>query len=487
MKKTKLFVVPHAHWDKEWYFTKQEADLLLQINMQKLLKIFATKPNYKNFIYDGQSSIIDDYLLFNDDHKAINTAVKNKKLVIGPWYTQPDLFNTTSEGIARNLLIGTNAAKNLGHSMQVAYVPDSFGQSSQMPQIFKKFELDHLIYWRGVKNEDMQNSVLHYWKGIDGTTIKALNFLMGYWIMGSFFPYAQLNLNNVNNLAQKFLKDFSASLKKIKQYNVLSSDKILLPLGGDQAPINEFIPEFIEELNKLDQENEWILSNYEEYFSAIAEVKNLPTITGELKYPQNARIHKTIGSQRYDIKKSLKQTDKLLFDQLEPLIVFSSLVGGDSYKNIINTVLKKLLTSSAHDSLGGCCSDTVNEDVLMRIKNANDTLESLKIYILKCLSVDVHENQIVVFNPLTRVNETNLELTLFTKFKNFELQFQDQNVDYLIKKQKFIHDDVDINVGTFGESTDGKEGYYRTNLITSKINLPSFALSTLKIVEKKTW
>jgi alpha-mannosidase len=30
--------------------------------------------------------------------------------------------------------------------LRVAYVPDSFGQNEQMPQIYKQFGLNHLIY-----------------------------------------------------------------------------------------------------------------------------------------------------------------------------------------------------------------------------------------------------------------------------------------------------------------------------------------------------
>ena len=35
--------------------------------------------------------------------------------------------------------------------MNVGYVPDSFGQSGNMPQIYKEFGIDDTLFWRGVK------------------------------------------------------------------------------------------------------------------------------------------------------------------------------------------------------------------------------------------------------------------------------------------------------------------------------------------------
>jgi len=68
-------------------------------------------------------------------------------LIVGPWYTQPDLFNISSESIVRNLLFGINKCKQLGANyLKIAYVSDSFGHNNQMPQIYNQFGFKHFIY-----------------------------------------------------------------------------------------------------------------------------------------------------------------------------------------------------------------------------------------------------------------------------------------------------------------------------------------------------
>jgi len=61
-----LHLVPYTHWDKEWYFTKQDSDILLFENINNLLEML-DKNELKNFIFDGQVSIIDDYLSYGNN------------------------------------------------------------------------------------------------------------------------------------------------------------------------------------------------------------------------------------------------------------------------------------------------------------------------------------------------------------------------------------------------------------------------------------
>jgi alpha-mannosidase len=74
--------------------------------------------------------------------------------------------------------------------------------------------------------------------------------------MGTIYPYASINKDNVTQKANKFYKKFAAQFKEIKRLATFSNNGILVPLGGDQAPIMRFLPEFIRAINKLDTQNE---------------------------------------------------------------------------------------------------------------------------------------------------------------------------------------------------------------------------------------
>ena len=62
MKVTQIFVVPHMHWDREWYFSTEESQVLLLNNMPEIMTMLENHPEYPSYVLDGQSVIIEDYL-----------------------------------------------------------------------------------------------------------------------------------------------------------------------------------------------------------------------------------------------------------------------------------------------------------------------------------------------------------------------------------------------------------------------------------------
>ncbi|EQG51224.1 glycosyl hydrolases family 38 N-terminal domain protein [Clostridioides difficile DA00141] len=62
MKKTKVHVVPHSHWDREWYFTTSRSKIYLMKDFQDILDILEEKEDFKYFTMDAQASLLDDYL-----------------------------------------------------------------------------------------------------------------------------------------------------------------------------------------------------------------------------------------------------------------------------------------------------------------------------------------------------------------------------------------------------------------------------------------
>ena len=57
-----LHVISHTHWDREWYRTFQQFRLKLVHLVDGLLDILETDPDFKYFMLDGQTIVLDDYL-----------------------------------------------------------------------------------------------------------------------------------------------------------------------------------------------------------------------------------------------------------------------------------------------------------------------------------------------------------------------------------------------------------------------------------------
>ncbi len=148
--------------------------------MEILLDTLENDKNFDYFMYDAQTSILEDYLtIYPENREKLKKLISDKRLFVGPWYTQPDFYLISGESLVRNLLIGSNIADDMGHSMETGYIPDSFGQSAQLPQILNGFDLKSVLVWRGIACDDIDDSVFS-WQSPDGSEILGVHFPLGY-------------------------------------------------------------------------------------------------------------------------------------------------------------------------------------------------------------------------------------------------------------------------------------------------------------------
>ncbi len=56
-----LVVVPHTHWDREWYRTFEEFRYRLVGLLDHVLHLLETDPEFRCFTLDGQTIVLDDY------------------------------------------------------------------------------------------------------------------------------------------------------------------------------------------------------------------------------------------------------------------------------------------------------------------------------------------------------------------------------------------------------------------------------------------
>ena len=66
-----LHVISHTHWDREWYLTFQQFRLKLVHLIDKLLDILDQDPEFKYFMLDGQTIVLEDYLQIRPEKEDI--------------------------------------------------------------------------------------------------------------------------------------------------------------------------------------------------------------------------------------------------------------------------------------------------------------------------------------------------------------------------------------------------------------------------------
>jgi alpha-mannosidase len=127
-------IVPHTHWDREWYLPFQTFRFRLVGLLDELLGRLAADPGYAHFLLDGQMAVVDDYLAVRPEAEpTLRAMATSGRVAMGPWYTLPDEFLVTGETLVRDLELGLERAARFGGAMPVGYLPDMFGHVAQMP------------------------------------------------------------------------------------------------------------------------------------------------------------------------------------------------------------------------------------------------------------------------------------------------------------------------------------------------------------------
>src|SRR6476620_6879479 len=144
-------IVPHTHWDREWYDTFQAFRLRLVKLLDTLLPMLESDPSYARFMLDGQTVVVDDYLEVRPHARAaLQRLAAAGRLSVGPWMVLMDEFMVSGETMVRDLQLGLARGSELGGAMQIGYLPDMFGHVAQMPQLFRLAGMEHSVVWRGV-------------------------------------------------------------------------------------------------------------------------------------------------------------------------------------------------------------------------------------------------------------------------------------------------------------------------------------------------
>ena len=179
-------IVPHTHWDREWYAPFQAYRLQLVHVVDDLLDLLESDASYTRFLLDGQTAVLDDYLEVRPA-AAVRLAalVEAGRLQIGPWAVLMDEFMVSGETIVRDLQFGLARAQDFGGAMRVGYLPDMFGHVAQMPQILRLAGLEHAVVWRGVPAA--VDRTAFWWEAPDGSRVRA-EYLYGSYSNGRELP-----------------------------------------------------------------------------------------------------------------------------------------------------------------------------------------------------------------------------------------------------------------------------------------------------------
>jgi len=474
-----LHVISHTHWDREWYRPFQLFRLKLVHLVDGMLDILEKDREFKHFMLDGQTIVLDDYLHMRPEKEAVlREHIRKGRILIGPWHILPDMFLVGPEAHIRNLQQGDRTARNFGPKMMIGYMPDSFGHIGQIPQILRGFGIEVASLWRGVHDGPAE----FWWQAPDGSRV-----LMAY-LRDGYGNGADLPADNLERFTSMIAE------KGDTLAAVSATSDLLIMYGTDHMEPPRNTSEAIAYADEMLRNTHVIHSTLPQYVAAIqASIKKqkmeLPTIVGELRACKRMHLLPGVLSTRMWIKQRNHACETLLGKWVEPFSTFASLVTADdrpqtminSPSSIVRQAWRLLMENHPHDSICGCSIDQVHEEMKVRFDQVEQIGEEITKQGLEslaaCVTTDrgplttdhlpstVHDqSSIVVFNPSStaRTDAVTADIELPPNVTEFELV--DENGTSLPYQERGLgsHEIINMTLDTrglqsaFGNISDGR-------------------------------
>lgn len=401
-----LTIVSHTHWDREWYQPFQEYRIRLVQLTDRLLKLLDQDPGYRCFTFDGQTSMLEDYLEVRPECEgALRRYVQEGRLLIGPWHILPDEFLVGPEATIRNLMLGDKVALRFGPKMHVGYIPDSFGHISQLPQILRGFGLDVAVIWRGVGKAPNE----FRWAAPDGTKVLVIH------LRDSYGNAAHLPDDKEGFVTR--LEEIVASLAPHA-----TTPHLLAMNGTDHLEPMPELPRLIAAARLPDVEVRH--GTLPQFIAAVrAAEPHLELRQGELRSAERAHLLPAVFSARVWIKQRNAHCEVLLEKWAEPFAAFALQHGLETPTRDLPALTwqawRYLIQNHPHDSICGCSVDAVHKEMDVRFDWVEQIGEEVTRQSLEAIAGAVETTAldgwpVIVFNPIAgpRTDVVTIQLSV---------------------------------------------------------------------------
>ncbi len=393
MAPRRVAIVPHTHWDREWYEPFQTFRLRLVEVLDQLLDLLESDPSYARFLLDGQLAVVDDYLEVRpENEERLRRLAAAGRIELGPWYILMDEFLVSGETIVRDLQLGIRRGAAFGGVTEVGYLPDMFGHVAQMPQLLSLAGFAHAVVWRGVPSTIESSGF--WWIAPDGTRVRAEYLLDGYG-NGAQLP-----------------DDAKAVLQRVADHvtsfgSFLRGD-VLFMNGSDHLSPQPFLGRVVAEANALQDDVVLELSSLRDHVAA-APTDGLPEWTGELRSGARANVLMGVASNHVDVKRAAALTEEALERRAEPL---AAMCLGAWPRAELDLAWREVIRNAAHDSICACSVDEVILAVLHRYAEARQVADGVASRALRALGAAAPRGGYVVANTRARTRGGLVELVL---------------------------------------------------------------------------
>jgi alpha-mannosidase len=357
----RYLVVPHTHWDREWYLPFEQFRLRLGAVVDGVLETLERDPSFTSFTLDGQAIVLEDYVEVRPENEGrLRELLSEGRLEAGPSYVLPDEMLVGGESLVRNLLLGRRVCRRFGvEPSRVGYMPDSFGHPAQLPQILAGFGLRTFLFSRGLGDELDDVGVVFRWRAGPADVVACQ-------LLPHYDNFARLTwYHDAEERVRGFVERFGELVR------AAGGDTIVLANGSDHLPIEPELPEILSGLERTFG-TELRIGRYDAFQPDGA---NLPVHEGELVGSRLQNVLRGVNSARIYLKQANERAETRLLS-IETAAALRTLRGEAPIPAAdLRLAWRDLLRNHPHDSICGCSCDETHRDMLVRYEQLGRTLD----------------------------------------------------------------------------------------------------------------
>src|SRR5438876_871064 len=318
-------LIPHTHWDREWYLPRAALQARLVGVTGDLIERLQAQPAYRSFLLDGQTVLVEDYLRACPDREGdLRTLVKTGRLQVGPWYVLPDEQIPSGEGLVRNLLLGAADAERLGGRLDVLYSPDAFGHPAAWPTLAREFGIRYGVVWRGLGGETGQERDLYRWRGLDDKEVLLWHLPRAGYEIGAALPA------DAERLFAAWAPVRGALVQRA------TGKHVPVFIGADHHGAHPDVPRLRDLLAELDPQSAFRVSRLDEFFQAAADGAKPSSLAGELRWSYRyAWTLQGVHGTRAPLKRRYSAAELALARVAEPLAALARRAGGRDRRPVL--------------------------------------------------------------------------------------------------------------------------------------------------------
>jgi alpha-mannosidase len=357
----RYLVVPHTHWDREWYLPFEQFRLRLGAVVDGVLDTLENDPSFTSFTLDGQAIVLEDYLDVRPENRSrLQALLDAGRLEVGPSYILPDEILVGGESLVRNLLLGRRVCRRFGVEPSGAgYLPDSFGHPAQLPQILAGFAIRTLLFSRGMGDQIDEVGVLFRWRAGPAEVVACQ-------LHPHYDNFARLTwYHDAEERVRSIVGQFGELVRRG------GHDEIVLANGSDHLPIEPELPEILAGLERTFGAA-FRIGRYDEHTPA---PEGLPEYEGELVGSRLQNVLRGVNSARVYLKQANERAEQRLLS-IETAAALRTLREDAPFPAAdLRLAWRDLLRNHPHDSICGCSCDEVHRDMLVRYEQLDRTLD----------------------------------------------------------------------------------------------------------------